>query len=149
MGGVTFKLFKLTEGANEADDSSWFEITNAPFNSVDNAGDSLAEKLKTDADGKIKIEGLTGGKYYFVEDSLPATTGNGYILDKATRYYFTVDGGNVTFPDGSTYGKDGEITVYNDKPDLDKEIQKKDGTWSKGTENTGGAADYSVGDLVP
>lgn len=50
------------------------------------ADDQLVSELMTDDDGKIKVEELPFGSYYFIEKSVPA----GYIKD-AERYDLTLD----------------------------------------------------------
>ena len=87
------------------------------------------DKLTTDKDGKIDIDGLAPGKYRFVE-----TAGvNGYIADGATPHEFTVD---ASKPDENI-----KVEVNNEKPDLDKTVKNAAG-------NYGTDADYSVDDMV-
>ncbi len=144
LAGVTFKLFKKDDNAEEG----WKEITAAPANGTDNAGTDYT--LVTDDNGKISVEGLSSGDYYFVEYSL-GTTGekNGYILDQKTKYEFTVNGSTITFPNNTDYvATDGTvewIKAYNDKPDVDKEVQ--DG--HSEAENWVDETDYNFGDIIP
>lgn len=96
------------------------------------------------------ITGLGNGSYRLFEVSAD----NGYIMDGTIAYEFTIaDDGNIT-SNGQylTYtrseGEDVEnqksaiITVKNEKPDMTKQVQKRDNTW-------GQDADYNVGDMVP
>ena len=64
-------------------------------------------------------------------------------MDGATTYNFVVGAdGKVTYGSNPAAANI-TITVKNEKPDMTKQVQKKDGTaW-------GQDADYSVGDLVP
>ena len=141
---VIFKLYKEDATA----DGGWKEIKAAPANGKDNAG--TAYELKTDANGKISVEGLSSGNYYFVEYSL-GTTGeeNGYILDQKTKYEFTVNGSTITFPENADYvAADGTvewIKAYNDRPDVDKEVQDGHSTDEKWVDET----DYNFGDTIP
>lgn len=86
------------------------------------------DSLKTNAAGKIDIEGLAPGKYRFVE--LEAV--DGYIADGTATYEFEV---KADEPDATI-----TINVDNEKPDLDKTVKNGD--------NYATDADYSVGDMV-
>lgn len=96
--------------------------------------------LTTDTSGQINVEGLSQGTYRFIETDRGAN--DGYIMDGATIYEFTVNNkGQITYK-GKTENNI-TITVKNEKPDMTKKVQQKNGTaW-------GQDADYSVGDLVP
>lgn len=103
-----------------------------------------AGHVKTGADGVINIKKLTHGEYRFTEISAV----NGYIADTNAVYEFRVtETGAVqvkqqdgSYADATTEG----IKVINEKPDLKKEITKRNGTPS-----TNNDADYGVGDMVP
>lgn len=126
LQGVKFVLQKQNG-------TSW---TNVTINENTNA----ALDLTTNANGQIIVDGLSQGTYRFIETD--RGTNDGYIMDGATTYQFVVGA------DGKvTYGSDPAaanitIPVKNEKPDMSKMVQKKEGTW-------GQDADYSVGDLVP
>lgn len=151
MGGYEFKLEKYSESKNE-----WTEITRATKNGVDNAGDPL--NLTTSAkDGTIVISDLSAGVYRFTEET---TTGNrGYIVDGKTHYIFKVKGSKIeeitTDEEKAKYSEAGynnvfdakdasgnQVNIYNHRPDVDKEVTKRDGT-------SGKDADYNIGDRVP
>lgn len=127
LQGVTFVLQKQNG-------TSW---TNVTINENTNA----ELDLTTNAEGKIIVDGLSQGTYRFIETN--RGTNDGYIMDGATTYEFVVGAdGKVTYDNNPTAANI-TITVKNEKPDMTKEVQKKDGTtW-------GQDADYSVGDLVP
>ena len=96
--------------------------------------------LTTDTSGQINVEGLSQGTYRFIETDRGAN--DGYIMDGATIYEFTVNNkGQITYK-GKTENNI-TITVKNEKPDMTKQVQKK------GETSWGQDADYSVGDLVP
>ena len=98
----------------------------------------------------VSITGLGNGSYRLFEVSAD----NGYIMDGTIAYEFTIaDNGNITSAGKyltytSSEGEDVEnqksaiITVKNEKPDMTKQVQKRDNTW-------GQDADYNVGDMVP
>lgn len=127
LQGVTFALQKQNG-------TSW---TNVTIN--EKTHDAL--DLKTKANGQINVEGLSQGTYRFIETN--RGTNDGYIMDGATTYKFVVGAdGRVKYGENPAAANI-TITVKNEKPDMTKEVQKKDGTtW-------GQDADYSVGDLVP
>ena len=129
---ATFALQKKNVTANK-----WENITKQSGPSGDNTGTDL--NLTTDASGKLTIEGLSRGDYRLIETSV----GDGYIMDGATAYTFTVTAdGKITY-NGKT---DANVTIQatNERPDLTKEVQKKGdaATW-------GHDADYSIGDEIP
>lgn len=150
MGGYEFKLEKYSESTGE-----WTEITKATKNGVDNAGDPL--NLTTSSEtGSIVISDLSAGVYRFTEKT---TTGNrGYIVDGKTHYIFRVKGSNIeeiTDEEKAKYSETGynnvfsaidangnQVNIYNHRPDVDKEVTKRDGT-------SGKEADYNIGDRVP
>lgn len=126
LQGVKFVLQKQNG-------TSW---TNVTINENTNA----ALDLTTNANGQIIVDGLSQGTYRFIE--IDRGTNDGYIMDGATTYNFVVGAdGKVTYGSNPAAANI-TITVKNEKPDMTKQVQKKDGTaW-------GQDADYSVGDLV-
>ena len=113
--------------------SSWVNVTKN-----ENTGDDLT--LKTDKDGRITVEGLSQGKYRFIETD--RGTNNGYIMDGATVYEFTVTADGKIVYDGKTENNI-IITVKNEKPDMTKQVKERD------KDNWKQDADYNVGDMVP
>lgn len=126
LEGVTFILQKQNG-------SSWVNVTKN-----ENTGDDLT--LKTDKDGRITVEGLSQGKYRFIETD--RGTNNGYIMDSATVYEFTVTADGKIVYDGKTENNI-IITVKNEKPDMTKQVKERD------KDNWKQDADYNVGDMVP
>lgn len=126
LEGVTFILQKQNG-------SSWVNVTKN-----ENTGDDLT--LKTDKDGRITVEGLSQGKYRFIETD--RGTNNGYIMDGATVYEFTVTADGKIVYDGKTENNI-IITVKNEKPDMTKQVKERD------KDNWKQDADYNVGDMVP
>ena len=148
LAGVTFKLYKKDDYA----EGGWKPIISAPANGTDNGGiDDYT--LVTDEYGKISIDGLSSGDYYFIEDSLGDNgEKNGYILDQKTKYEFNVNGSTITFKNSDQVAsgtKDGKtiqwLRAYNDRPDVDKEVQ--DG--HSEAENWVDETDYNFGDTIP
>ena len=96
----------------------------------------------TNDQGSLNVSNLAPGTYRFIETGL----GNnpGYILDGKTAYEFTVNAdGKILIGDGSQPTDSGVINVVNEKPDMTKQVQKKD------SRQWGQDADYNVGDKVP
>ena len=128
LEGVTFVLQKKNTTTNKWDDVTTNEST----------GDELI--LKTDNNGQINVEGLSQGIYRFIETD--RGNNDGYIMDGATIYEFTVTSeGTITY-DGKIENNI-TITVNNEKPDMTKQVQDRtSGDWKQD-------ADYNVGDMVP
>lgn len=98
-------------------------------------------EYKTESNGSLNVSNLAPGTYRFIETDL----GNnpGYILDGKTAYEFTVnENGKIVIGDAQPTDV-GKITVVNEKPDMTKQVQKKD------SQQWGQDADYNVGDKVP
>ncbi len=133
ISGATFALQKKSDAT-----SSWINITQKSTAQGDNTGDALI--LTTDVNGLITIDGLSKGEYRLIETSV----GNGYIMDGATAYEFTVNSDKTITYKEST---DANITIKitNERPDLTKEVKKKNIT----PEEWGRTADYSIGDKIP
>ena len=146
---VKFKLFKYngtvenpeyTENSNE-----WTELTKKTTAEGENKGETLT--LVTNADGEISVDGLAKGKYCFVEQGMVKADGSAantaYIISKEP-VYFNVTAESVVYKgDKTTTKADKEAAlVENYKPDIEKKVQKSDGSLDK-------KADYNVGDLVP
>ena len=95
----------------------------------------------TNSDGKIEVKELAPAKYRFIETN--RGNNSGYIMDGVTVYEFTVNSdGTITYA-GEKKGNI-TITVKNEKPDMTKQVQKRNATNPWGQD-----ADYSVGDMVP
>ena len=77
---------------------------------------------------------------------------SGYIINNNVAYEFEInDQGKLVTPDGATpnsdfvINNDNTMTVYNHKPDLEKDVTKRND--GKGTDE-GNDTDYAVGDTV-
>ena len=125
LSGVTFVLQK----------QNGTEWTNVTKNEKNNSDLSLV----TNPEGKINVDGLSQGTYRFIETDRGGN--DGYIMDGAIAYQFTVNAnGTITY--GTKTEANIAIPVNNEKPDMTKQVQKRDNTW-------GQDADYNVGDMVP
>lgn len=126
LEGVTFVLQK--QNGDKWDNVTTSESDNKPLN------------LITNDKGQITVNGLSQGTYRFIETNRVAN--DGYIMDGATTYVFTVNPeGTITY-NGQTE-KNITITVKNEKPDMTKQVKERDkDKWKQD-------ADYNVGDMVP
>lgn len=160
--GVTFKLFKFT-GAGDVTkykttsvaDKTWTEITASSTSKGDNTGTSFADKLATNAQGKIEISGLSQGYYCFVEQDV-SDVNRAYIVDQ-TPHYFEVKGENSQ---EFKFTEDGKVeatgtadanltlTVVDPRPDVEKKVKGRVKT-NESDDDYVKASDYSVGDEIP
>lgn len=95
----------------------------------------------TNDQGSLNVQNLAPGTYRFIETDLG--NNSGYILDGKTAYEFKVDNEGQILIEGKQPTKSGSIEVVNEKPDMTKQVQKKD------SQQWGQDADYNVGDKVP
>ena len=109
-------------------------------------------EFTTNGDGKITVENLLKGKYRFVEIGYAENKESGYIINNNVAYEFEInDQGKLVTPDGATpnsdfvINNDNTMTVYNHKPDLEKDVTKRND--GKGTDE-GNDTDYAVDDTV-
>ena len=149
MAGYTFTLDKYVDG-------KWTPITKETSNGVINAGENL--NLTTGSEGTISVKDLSNGVYRFTEAS--TTDKSGYIVDSHTHYLFKVNGNKIekipenernTYAAETGYVNDFDsvnsasttITVYNDRPDIEKKVtDRKTGEFVN-------ESNYSVGDEIP
>ena len=126
LEGVTFVLQKQNG-------DKWDNVTTSE-------SDNKSLNLITNDKGQITVNGLSQGTYRFIE--IDRGNNDGYIMDGATTYEFTVNPeGTITY-NGQTM-KNITITVKNEKPDMTKEVQDRTSNdWKHDT-------DYNVGDRVP
>lgn len=150
LQNVTYKLYKYT-GSDATPvytepATDWFEITNKTTTAGDNKGDAL--HLVTNGAGEISIDGLTKGKYCFVEQSAKVQQGvteyeSAYIVDKEP-IYFTVNN-DGSYDSTAKNDADSALEAKNYKPNIEKLVGMKSGAGIAYDTK----ADYSVGDYVP
>lgn len=155
LSGVQFHLYKYNDANGQYERCT--ESTGGAVTPI---------VYQTNDAGVATADGLTKGKYYFQEigytDAAKAT---GYIADTVSKYPFEInDSGYVvasrdttiteaadaqTFVIG-TGANNNDVTIYNYKPDFDKNVKDAAGNIKK--DNAGNAthdADYGIGDKVP
>lgn len=141
LNNVTFDLERLDDSQNPA---VWVkEKTNLVTGTAAEGVTAVA--------GQIKVTGLNTGSYRFVET---ANDNKNYIVDESKYYYFNIDDkGQVVIPDDYKNdpdydNKNGTLTIYNYKPDLDKEVLKRGGD-KEGPNDWVEATDYKAGATIP
>lgn len=141
LNNVTFDLERLDDSQNPA---AWVkEKTDLVTGTAAEEGTAVA--------GQIKVTGLNTGSYRFVET---ANSNNNYILDQSKYYYFDIDAsGKVVIPeeyknDADYDNTNGTLTIYNYKPDLDKEVLKRGGN-EENPNDWVEATDYKAGATIP
>lgn len=134
VNGATFKLQKYDTATGK-----WVTQTKNANN-----GDIGTAGIITVPVAGIAISDLAPGKYRLVELSAPT----GYIVDSDKTYEFDIaTDGTVSTTDDDTSLAGTTITVTNDKPEVEKEVLKKNGTASNEADWSD-KSDYSVGDTV-
>ena len=136
---VIFKLQRYNVNSTNADKYDDYTVDNTC-------------EFTTDSEGKITVKSLLKGKYRFVEIGYAENKESGYIINNNVAYEFEIDDqGKLVTPAGATpnsdfvINNDDTMTVYNHKPDLEKDVTQRDTT--KGSD-TGNDTDYAVGDNV-
>lgn len=136
---VIFKLQRYNVNSTNADKYDDYTVNNTC-------------EFTTNKDGKITVQSLLKGKYRFVEIGYAENKESGYIINNNVAYEFEIDDkGKLVTPNGATPNSDfvindgNTMTVYNHKPDLEKDVTQRDTT--KGSD-TGNDTDYAVGDTV-
>ena len=136
---VIFKLQRYNVNSTNADKYDDYTVDNTC-------------EFTTNNEGKITVQSLLKGKYRFVEIGYAENKESGYIINNNVAYEFEInDQGKLVTPDGATpnsdfvINNDNTMTVYNHKPDLEKDVAQRDTT--KGSD-TGNDTDYAVGDTV-
>mgnify|MGYP001413632903 FL=1 len=136
---VIFKLQRYNVNSTNADKYDDYTVDNTC-------------EFTTDSEGKITVKSLLKGKYRFVEIGYAENKESGYIINNNVAYEFEIDDqGKLVTPAGATpnsdfvINNDNTMTVYNHKPDLEKDVTQRDTT--KGSD-TGNDTDYAVGDNV-
>ena len=141
LNNVTFDLERWDDSKNPA---AWVKEKTGLV--TGNASDG-----ETAVAGQIKVTGLNTGSYRFVET---ANANNNYIVDESKYYYFNIDDkGEVVIPEEHKNDADydnvnGTLTIYNYKPDLDKEVLKRGGD-EKNPKDWVEATDYKAGATIP
>lgn len=141
-GGITLIKKGKTIKVDGSETKETLKNVSFELQKEETTGWTKVDEYKTNETGVINVTGLAPAKYRFIETNLGGKDDNkGYILDGKTAYVFTVQtDGKIKV--GTTEASDSAtITVYNEKPSLEKSVKNTDGTYDNDT-------DASVGDTV-
>lgn len=141
-GGITLIKKSKTIKVDGSETKETLKNVSFELQKEETTGWTKVDEYKTNETGVINVTGLAPAKYRFIETNLGGKDDNkGYILDGKTAYVFTVQtDGKIKV--GTTEASDSAtITVYNEKPSLEKSVKNTDGTYDNDT-------DASVGDTV-
>ena len=141
-GGVTLEkkgkdgttLKDVTFVLQKQNGEKWDNVTTSE-------SDNKELDLTTKENGQITVNGLSQGKYRFIETNRGKNYG--YIMDGATVYEFTVTKEGTIKVGNADPVANATITVNNEKPDMTKQVKERD------KDNWKQDADYNVGDMVP
>lgn len=136
---VIFKLQRYNENSTNADRYDDYTVNGTC-------------EFTTNGSGEITVQNLLKGKYRFVEIGYTEGKESGYIINNNVAYEFEInDKGKLVKPADATensdfvINSDNTMTVYNHKPDLEKDVTKRND--GKGTDE-GNDTDYAVDDTV-
>lgn len=141
-GGITLIKKGKTIKVNGSETEETLKNVSFELQKKETTGWTKVDEYKTNGSGVINVTGLAPATYRFIETNLGGKDDNkGYILDGKTAYEFTVKtDGKIKV--GTTEASDSAtITVYNEKPSLEKSVKNTDGKYDNDT-------DASVGDTV-
>ena len=141
-GGITLIKRGKTIKVDGSETEETLKNVSFELQKYETAGWTKVNEYTTDNSGLINVTGLAPATYRFIETNLGGIDDNkGYILDGKTAYEFIVQtDGKIKV--GTTEASDSAtITVYNEKPSLEKSVKNTDSTYDNDT-------DASVGDTV-
>ena len=141
-GGITLRKKGKTIKVDGVETEETLKNVSFELQKKETTAWTKVDEYKTNESGVIKVTELAPATYRFIETNLGGTDDNkGYILDGKTAYEFIVQ------PDGKIKVGDAEasenatITVYNEKPSLEKSVKNANVSYDNDT-------DASVGDTV-
>lgn len=141
-GGITLIKKGKTIKVDGTENEEALKNVSFELQKKETTGWTKVDEYKTNVSGVINVTELAPATYRFIETNLGEKDDNkGYILDGKTAYEFTVQtDGKIKVGDAEA-SKNATITVYNEKPSLEKSVKNTDGTYDNDT-------DASVGDTV-
>ncbi|MEB9683309.1 SpaH/EbpB family LPXTG-anchored major pilin, partial [Bacillus anthracis] len=118
-------------------------LAGAEFSVFKEDGTEVQKGLVSGADGKIRVQGLEYGKYYFQETKAPT----GYVID-LTKHAFSITESGTVNEDGTiTSGAIVPVAIKNfEEPTIDKKINgdSENAPMNPNTEHT-----YDIKTLIP
>ena len=141
-GGITLKKKGKTIKVNGSETEETLKNVSFELQKKETTGWTKVDEYKTNGSGVINVTGLAPATYRFIETNLGGTDDNkGYILDGKTAYEFTVQTDGKIQVGTTEASESATITVYNEKPSLEKSVENANGSYDNDT-------DASVGDTV-
>lgn len=141
-GGITLIKKGKTIKVDGSETEETLKNVSFELQKYETTGWETVDEYTTNESGSINVTKLAPAKYRFIETNLGGTDDNkGYILDGKTAYEFTVDIDGKIKVGNAEASKSATITVYNEKPSLEKSVKNTDGKYDNDT-------DASVGDTV-
>ncbi|PKJ52064.1 SpaH/EbpB family LPXTG-anchored major pilin [Bacillus sp. SN10] len=118
-------------------------LAGAEFSIFTEDGIEVVKGLVSNADGKIRIQGLAYGKYYFQETKAPT----GYVIDPTKHAFSITESGTVNADGTITSGAIVPVAIKNfEEPTIDKKINgdSENAPMNPNTEHT-----YDIKTLIP
>lgn len=141
-GGITLMKKGKTIKVDGSETEETLKNVSFELQKYETTGWETVDEYTTNESGSINVTKLAPAKYRFIEINLGGTDDNkGYILDGKTAYEFTVDTDGKIKVGNAEASESAQITVYNEKPSLEKSVENANGSYDNDT-------DASVGDTV-
>lgn len=141
-GGITLIKKGKTIKVNGSETEETLKNVSFELQKKETTGWTKVDEYKTNGSGVINVTALAPATYRFIETNLGGTDDNkGYILDGKTAYEFTVQTDGKIQVGTTEASESATITVYNEKPSLEKSVENANGSYDNDT-------DASVGDTV-
>ena len=141
-GGITLMKKGKTIKVNGSETEEALKNVSFELQKEETTGWTKVNEYKTDESGLINVTELAPATYRFIETNLGGTDDNkGYILDGKTAYEFTVQTDGKIKVGNAEASESAQITVYKEKPSLEKSVENANGSYDNDT-------DASVGDIV-
>lgn len=141
-GGITLIKKGKTIKVNGSETEETLKNVSFELQKKETTGWTKVDEYKTNGSGVINVTGLAPATYRFIETNLGGTDDNkGYILDGKTAYEFTVQTDGKIQVGTTEASESATITVYNEKPSLEKSVENANSSYDNDT-------DASVGDTV-
>lgn len=141
-GGITLIKKGKTIKVNGSETEETLKNVSFELQKKETTGWTKVDEYKTNGSGVINVTGLAPATYRFIETNLGGTDDNkGYILDGKTAYEFIVQTDGKIQVGTTEASESATITVYNEKPSLEKSVENANGSYDNDT-------DASVGDTV-
>lgn len=141
-GGITLIKRGKTIKVDGSETEETLKNVSFELQKYETTGWETVDEYTTNESGSINVTKLAPAKYRFIETNLGEKDDNkGYILDGKTAYEFTVQTDGKIKVGTTKASESATITVYNEKPSLEKSVKNADGSYDNDT-------DASVGDTV-